>query len=69
VKHLTHRARHPAEVPHGEALTHHRHSGFRPELVGRDQPARDGPQLKDVCESCINAKRRNELGLTAGLHR
>ena len=69
VQHLTDCAIRFAEVSHGEAFAHDRHGGFRPELVGRDQPTRGGLQLEDVRESGICAVRHHELGLTAGLDR
>ena len=69
VQHLTDCAIRLAEVSHGKSFTHDRHRGFRPELVGRDQPACDGLQLEDVREPGICAVGRHELGPTAGLDR
>ena len=69
VHHLADRAIRLAEVPHGEAFTHHRDGGLRPELAGSDQPAGDGLQLEDVREPGIGAVGRHELGLAAGLDR
>jgi hypothetical protein len=56
-------------MTHSEAFVHDGHRGFRPEFLGRDQPARNRPYLENVCKSGVDSVSRDKLGLTASFSR